>query len=434
MNHTSRAHPNPALLRGLAQARRTGARRPGRLAPRPTAGLPAPAGLTRRRTLQVGGAAAAALALSACGVGGTQREAEADFWADKEQTGSVRFGNWPLYMDPDHGPLRQFTEETGIEVDYKEDVQEAASFFGQVQPRLANDDDTGYDLFVVPNGFELSRLIELGYLVELDHARLPNFEQYAGQYYKETDFDPGNVYTVPYQSGMTGIAYNPEFIDREITSIEDLFDPEFEGRVGMFADPQEIANFGLLATGVNPADSNEADWEAAAQRLTEQRDAGLVRAYYDQDFVQPLTNGDLWITMAWSGDIYQQNAEEGTNLRFVMPDEGATLWTDNMMIPFNSQAPVDAIELMDFLYNPEVAAGLTEYIAYIPPVPDVQQVLEDWSGEEDDGERAQALAEMAESQLVFPDEADFDRLHNFVTLETDEQDAFSTIFQAVTQS
>ncbi|WP_017573067.1 polyamine ABC transporter substrate-binding protein [Nocardiopsis halotolerans] len=417
MNHRSRAHLDPALVRGLTTARR------GPL-------------ISRRRTLRAGGAAAAALALSACGVQGQRREPVAveDYWADKERTGRLRWANWPLYMDPEHTQITQFTEATGTEVEYKEDVHEAPTFFGQIQPQLANGDDIGYDLMVLTNGFQLSKLMELSYLAPLDHTRLPAFAESAGESYRNASYDPGNEYTVPYASGITGIAYNPEFVDRQITSLQDLWDPAFAGKVGMFADVQEIANFGLLANGVTPADSTKEDWEAAADRLREQRDSGVVRSYYEQDYIQPLTNGDLWITMAWSGDIYQQNATAGTDLRFVIPDEGATLWTDNLMIPYTSKAPVDAIEMMNFLYEPEIAAGLTEYIAYISPVPRAKEILTDWAGSEDDGERAEALREMAESHLVFPTEEEYQKLHNYVTLETAEQEEFSALFQAVTQS
>ncbi|WP_190394206.1 polyamine ABC transporter substrate-binding protein [Nocardiopsis quinghaiensis] len=421
MNNRPRPPLDPALLRGLTRARRSPLALPG---------------ITRRRTLQAGGATAAALALSACGVGGQQRDpaADEDFWADKERTGNLRWANWPLYMDSERTQIQQFTEATGIRVDYKEDVHEAASFFGQIQPKLANGDDIGYDLMVLTNGFELAKLIELGYLVRLDHTRLPAFAEYADEVYKNASYDPGNEYTVPYASGITGIAYNPEFVDREITSLQDLWDPAFEGKVGMFADPQEIAIFGLLANGVTPADSTREDWEAAADKLREQRDSGVVRAYYEQDYIQPLTTGDLWMTMAWSGDIYQQNAEAGTNLKFVIPDEGATLWTDNLMIPYTTQAPVDAVELMNFLYEPEIATGLTEYIGYISPVPRAQGTMAEWADTEEEDERAEALREMSESALVFPGEGDYQKLHNYVALEPDQQGEFSSLFQAVTQS
>ncbi|MBA0126588.1 spermidine/putrescine ABC transporter substrate-binding protein [Haloechinothrix sp. YIM 98757] len=411
-DHHPRPALPPALHRGMTQAR-----------------------LSRRGMLQLSGLAAAGFALSACGIGGQKSEAvdAEDFWAGKEETGHLRFANWPLYMDSERTQLKKFTEATGITVDYKEDVQENASFFGKIQPRLANGDSIGYDMMVLTNGMELAKLIALGYLAPLDHARLPNFAEHAGELYKDPDYDPGNTYTVPYASGITGIAYNPDFVDREITSIADLWDPAFEGKVGMFADPQEIANFGLLRNGVNPAESGMSDWEEAADALREQREAGIVRAYYEQDFIQPLTNGDIWMAMAWSGDIFQQNAEEGTNLQFVVPTEGATLWTDLMMIPVTSEAPVDALELMNFLYRPQIAAGLTEYIGYVPPVPETQRLLRE-RAEDASGDDREYLEELSASPLVFPSDADYDKLHSYVTLAPEEQEDFNSLFQAVTQS
>jgi spermidine/putrescine transport system substrate-binding protein len=405
-------HPNPTWLRGMTQSRPS-----------------------RRGFLKLSGLAATGMALGACGVGGQRQEAVAadEFWTGKKSTGNLRFANWPLYMDSERTQLKQFTKATGIKVDYREDVQENAAFFGQIQPQLANGSDIGYDLMVLTNGLELSKLIELGYLAPLDHQRLPNFAENAGKSYKDTTYDPGNKFTVPYASGITGIAYNPEFVDREITSIADLWDPAFKGRVGMMADPQEIGNFGLLLNGVDPAKSTEDDWQAAADKLKQQRDSGMVRAYYDQDFIQPLTNGDIWMAMAWSGDIFQQNAEEGTNLKFVVPDEGGTIWTDLMMIPVTSQAPVDALELMNFFYQPEVAAGLTEYINYVPPVPAAQDVLRE-QAKAAGGEDKERLNELVNSPLVFPGEDDYAKLHSYVTLDPGQSDAFTSKFQAITQA
>lgn len=390
---------------------------------------------SRRSTFRLSGLATASLALSACGV---EREQQASlsvdkYWADKERTGRVRFANWPLYMDPKRTQLKQFTKATGITVDYQEDVQEVAAFAGKIQPQLANGDSTGYDMFVLATGVELSRFLALGYLAPLDHGRTPNFNAHADEAYTTTSYDPGNKYTMPYASGITGIAYNPELIDREITSIADLWDPAFKGKVGMLSDAQEIGNFGLLLNGVDPAESTEKDWQAAAAKLKQQRDAGIVRAYYGQDFVQPLTNGDLWVSMAWSGDIFQQNASAGTNLKFVIPDEGATLWTDNMVIPVTSEAPVDAITLMDFLYDPKIAAGLTEYITYITPVPAAEDVLRE-RARRATGEEREQLTKLVESPLVFPSADDYARLHSYVNLEPDQVESFMSLFHTVTQA
>ncbi|GLU47503.1 ABC transporter substrate-binding protein [Nocardiopsis ansamitocini] len=410
MRNTPR--PSPALLRGLTQAR-----------------------YSRRATLKLTGLSAAALALAGCGVQGQQQQPQdsTDFWADKQSNGKLRFANWPLYMDSDRTQLTRFTEATGVTVDYEESVQDNPSWFGQIQPILANGGDIGADLMVMTNGLELAKLIALGYLAPLDPAQLPNFAEYAGEIYKKTAYDPGNTFTVPYASGMTGIAYDPERTGRTLTSIADLWDPAFEGRVGMMADPQEIANFGLLYNGIDPADSTPDDWRTAAESLKQQRDDKIVRAYYSQDYIQPLTNGDVWATMAWSGDIYQQNAAEGTNLEFFIPEEGATLWTDNMMIPSTAKNPVDALMMMDFLYDPEVAASLAEYITFVPPVPDAQNVLRDKAGTLDGDEQA-ALEELAASPLVFPTDADYAKLHNYVSLPAGEEEEFTSIFLAITQA
>ena len=160
-----------------------------------------------------------------------------------------------------------------------------------------------------------------------------------------------------------------------MTSINELWNPAYKGRVGMMSDIQDLGNFGLLKLGIDPETSTPADWQAAAKVLTQQRHAGLVRGYYQQSYIDELVAGNTWISMAWSGDIFQQNLSSGTDLRFVIPDEGGTLWTDNMMIPKYAQNPVDAMMLMDWYYRPQIAAQLTESINYISAVPAAQPII-----------------------------------------------------------
>jgi spermidine/putrescine transport system substrate-binding protein len=143
----------------------------------------------------------------------------------------------------------------------------------------------------------------------------------------------------------------------------------------MMSDTQDLGNFGLLKLGISPEKSTLADWQAAGKALTQQRDAGLVRGYYGQSYIDELTSGNTWISMAWSGDIFQQNLSSGSALEFVIPDEGGTLWTDNMMIPRYAQNPVDAMMLMDWYYRPPIAAQLTESINYISAVPAAQPII-----------------------------------------------------------
>src|SRR5437868_414296 len=335
--------------------------------------------VSRRDALKL---AAVALSLSACGIAGKKvaapkQNAVADYWTGKKQTGSLRFANWPLYIDKDgkHYPsLELFKKETGISVSYTEAIQENGTWFGKIQPQLAAGADIGCDLMVMTNGLQLGKMIELGYLVPLDHTQLPNFAANAAPSVKNPSFDPKNTYTIPWTIGLTGIAYNPKYVD-EVTSMLDLWDPRYKGKVGMIADSQEIANFGMFALGIDPDKSVEADWRKAGAKLQEQRDAGLVRKYYENDYIEALVRGDIWITMAWSGDIFQQVAE-GKNLKFVVPKEGATIWTDNMCIPTTAQNPVDALKLMDFVYQPKVAQMLAEYINYVTPAPAAKALIE----------------------------------------------------------
>ncbi|MBX6167704.1 MAG: extracellular solute-binding protein, partial [Thermobispora bispora] len=216
--------------------------------------------------------------------------------------------------------------------------------------------------------------------------------------------------------------------------IRDRWNPKYKGKVGMMADAQEIANFGLLLLGIKPETSTPDDWEKAAEKLREQRDSGIVRKYYDQSYIDPLAKGDIWLTMAWSGDVFQKNISDGTDLRFVIPEEGATIWTDNMVIPKTAENPVDAIMLMDFFYEVEIAASLAEYINYVTPVPAAQEVVKRHAAEAT-GERKKLLEQVANSPLVFPTEADYAKLHDYRNFtSTEEQQKFERIFQAITTS
>ena len=189
------------------------------------------------------------------------------------------------------------------------------------------------------------------------------------------DFDPGNKFTIPWQSGFTGIGYNPKLTRREITSFNDLFDPAFKGKVGMFSENQDTGNLALLGIGVKPEKSTPADWQKAADKLKKQRDQGIVRKYYDQSYIDALSKGETALSMAWSGDIFQANLSAGNHdLKFVIPNEGGVIWTDNMCIPLGAAHPLDAITYMNWVYQPRIAATMAEYIDYITPVPGAQDV------------------------------------------------------------
>jgi spermidine/putrescine transport system substrate-binding protein len=292
-----------------------------------------------------------------------------------------------------------------------------------VQPALAAGEPTGWDIIVITNGQTLTKLINLGYLLELPAGMRPNFDANAGVTVKNPAYDPDNRYTMAWQSGITGIAFNPRLTGRDLTSMQDLFSNEFAGQVGMFGDPVDLPNFALLAAGSNPEEATPDEWRAAAELLRTQRAAGVVNDSYRQNYVSALVNGDVAVSMAWSGDIFQSNAKAvatgGTQLTFVVPDEGALIWTDVMCVPRGAQHTVDAISLMDFVYDPQIAAQIASSVNYITPVPGAKDVLQTHA-EEASGTEAEALLRTATSPLVFPTEADQAKLHSYCVLDTDE--------------
>lgn len=395
-----------------------------------------PGRLSRRSALRLGGLSAASLALAACGVQGAGKQqstkqaltAAQKYWKAQKPTKTVTFANWALYIDPSHRTLKEFTKATGIQVTYDEVIQEDNSFFAKIHPVLASGQSTGYDIMVITDGLEFTELVDLGEVTPLDQSKLTNFYKYAGSAYKHRSFDPGNVYSVPWASGSTGIAWNPKYVKTPPTSINDLWNKSYAGHIGMMSDPQEIANFGLFKLGIDPVTSTEKDWKTAASVLMQQRP--IVRKYYDQSYINALSKGDTWISMAWSGDIFQQNLSAGTNLQFIVPKEGGTIWTDNMMIPKYSANPVAAMELIDWFYDPQIAALLTEAINYISPVPSVQPIIKAAAAKAKGSNKA-TLDEVATSSLVWPTAADYRRLKSYVPINAKTQQTFYSIFQPV---
>lgn len=402
--------------------------------------------LTRRDLLRRAGAGAAAIALAgltgACGRRGA-RGRQPSF--RDPPTGILNFANWPLYIDMErrkdgtrYSPsLVAFEADTGIHVNYREVIRESDWFYQRIEPYLAAGLPTGWDLMVITNGITLTRMKERGYLAELPTDLRPNFDAHAGDFVRDPAYDPGNRYTMAWQSGITGIAYDPEVTGEPVTSLQALFDPAYRGKVGMFGDIVDMPNLALLAVGVAPETSTEKDWRAAAELLVEQRDSGILAGYYQQTYIAALRRGDLAITMAWSGDMFAAKSlgKIPERIEFVVPEEGALLWTDNMCVPQGARHPADAITFMDWVYRPEAAAQIAQFVNYITPVPEARQVLERMAEEAEeagDPQEAERLREVAESELVFP--SDTSNLHTYRELPSDEEaEVWESIFRPIYQ-
>jgi spermidine/putrescine transport system substrate-binding protein len=356
-------------------------------------GMTAPR-MSRRQLLSSAGAGAGALGigalLAACGVKGASTSSKPTVkpggvgsaaWWDKQQLHKkVNFANWPYYIDVlkgKHPSLEHFTASTGIQVNYTEPISDNDPFYAKIRPSLQSKQPTGFDIIVMTNNAPpLGYLIDFGWLVPLDQRMMTNFHKYAGPLIKDPSWDRGNKYTMAWQSGWTAIGYNSSVVKNPGTSVDILFDKRYSGKVGMMADPQELGSVGLLKIGVEPANSTESDWAKAAKVLQQQKSDGIVRSYYDQDYITHLKNGDTVVSQAWSGDIFQADLNKSTrDLHLLIPQEGGMFWTDNMCIPMYAQNPKDAMTLMDYYYQPQVEAVVEYYNDYVCPVPAAKEVL-----------------------------------------------------------
>jgi spermidine/putrescine transport system substrate-binding protein len=434
---------DPSIIRGLAAPRLSQQR------------------LSRRQLLASAGTGAGALGMSAllaaCGVKGTATGGAssaaakpggvgtAAWWAKQKSHQTVNFANWPYYIDVLHGKhpsLEHFTQTTGIAVNYTEPINDNLPFYAKIRPSLQAKQYIGYDVIVMTNSSPpLGYLIDFGWLTALDRGAMTNFDKYAGPLIKNPSWDRGNKYSMAWQSGWTAIGYNSSVIKDASAGIGLLFDKKYAGRVGMMSDPQELGCIGLLAIGVDPATSTESEWAKAATRLKQQKSDNIVRSYYDQSYINNLKNGDIVVSQAWSGDIFQADLNSKyRDLKFMIPDEGGMFWTDNMCIPVGAKNPRDAMTLMDFFYQPDVEAIVEYYDDYVCPVPAAKQVLlspTGWAKTELAALKPEIqlpASVTADAPTVFPDETYIKNSRSYYQYKnSDELTAWNNLFLPITE-
>ncbi len=416
--------------------------------------------ISRRQLLASAGAGAGALGLSgflaACGVKGATSTTSsstptagaagsAAWWSKQKLHHTVNFANWPYYIDVlkgKHPSLDHFTQKTGIKVTYTEPISDNLPFYAKIRPSLQAKQYTGFDVIVMTNNSPpLGYLIEFGWLTPLDRSMMVNFNKYAGPLIKNPSWDPGNKYTMAWQSGWTAIGYNSSAVKNPGASVDILFDKKYAGKVGMMNDPQELGSVGLLAIGVDPATSTESDWAKAAKKLQQQKSDGIVRSYYDQSYINHLKNGDTIVTQAWSGDIFQADLNSKyRDLKLLIPTEGGMSWTDNMCIPMYAQNPKDAMAVMDFYYDPQVQAVVEYYDDYVCPVPQAKNVLLNPTGwaktalHDMKPEIGLPTSTTADAPTVFPTEQYIKNSRPYYQYKSQEElNAWNNLFLPITQ-
>ena len=336
-------------------------------------------------------ALAASLGLVACGsddsVGGASGE-DVQVAEGGEASGELAISNWPGYIDPGkEGTVAEFEEETGVEVDYNEDVNDNVQFFGKVRPELEQGESGGRDIFVVAD-WMAKRMYDLGYLQELDEAELPTVNENLAPQFETSGGEGARDYSVPWQGGLTGVWVNTEEAD-DVTSVNDLFDPKYKGRVTMLSEMRDTVPLVMQADGVDVASATKEDWLAAIDKLSEAVDSGQIRKFTGNEYTEDLTSGNVVAAIGWSGDA-SLIGREGVEWR--LPDEGCIYWFDNMVIPVGAPNTPAAYEWMNFVYDPEVQVDIAEWVNYVTPVAGVQPLL------------AKRDKELGSDELIFPTE------------------------------
>ncbi len=332
-------------------------------------------------------------------------------------SGKVNVLNWPLYIDKKS--KKDFTTQTGVGLKYNEGINDNNEFFAKYQEQLSQDQSIGFDI-VTPTSWMAARLIDLGYVQELPLDQIPNASNLSPGFQNPL-WDPTGAYSLPWQTGMTGIAYNIEETGRELTSVDDLFDKKFKGKVGMLTEMRDTVGLVALSTGVDPATITYKQAQPAFKKLAKAADSGQIRRFTGNDYQDDLVAGNFAACIGWSGDVAQLLIEN-EKLRFVIPDEGGMRWADTMLwvkpSPKSQAGPVAA--WMNYFYDPVVAARVANYVQYISPVDGIKEEL------------AKLDPAAAESPLIFPAEDVQARLKTFGSLSPREEEKFDRRFSSIT--
>jgi spermidine/putrescine transport system substrate-binding protein len=354
--------------------------------------------MTRDELLRRGAAAGALLSFpalfTACGGGDGNGD------GGGEVLDVLNFSNWPFYMDVQgkrHPTLDQFTQQTGIEVNYFEDINSNDEYFAKIQGRLSQGEGIGRDIIVATDNSRFPALyVDQGWVQELDKELIPNIENLIDAQ-ASPPFDPERTYSLPWLSGMDGIAWNEE-ITGPVTSVTQLFeDTTLKGKVTVFSEMADTLGLVLLDNGDDPASVTDEDFDRALERVRAAVDSGQIRRFTGNDYVQPLSTGDLAACIAWSGDIASVVADN-PNLKWAIPEKGGIIWTDNMMIPLGGSVPT-ASTYMNFVYDPKIAAQVAVGTSYISAVKGVKE------------EATKLDPASANNQLIFPDDDTLSRVH-----------------------
>jgi len=343
--------------------------------------------------------------------------------APTDAPGAVNWANWTYYIDIDdktkkHPTLDAFTKSTGIEVKYQEVVDDNESFFGTIQPQLQAGQDTGWDIITLTD-WMAARLIRLGWVQSFNLDNMPNFVANLKDNYKGVGWDPDGSHHAPWQSGMTGLGFDPTKTG-DLTSLAVFFtpDPRWKGKTELLSEMRDTIGLTMLHLGLDPAQPTRDACDKAVAALQQAKADGIIRSLKGNSYAEDLKAGNAVLVMAWSGDMVQVLVDK-PGIKFTIADEGGMLWTDNSMIPNGALHKNGAEKLIDYYYIPENAALVEDYVNYICPCKGADEALK------------KIDPSVASNPLIFPPDSITAKLHIFGALTEDDETYFNQQFAKV---
>lgn len=379
--------------------------------------------LSRRSLLTASVGGAAALALAACSpVGGSAKPKAAK---DNSATDkSLTWANWSLYLDQNgkgnYPTLQAFEKQSGLNVKYDVAIDDNNSYYAKIKDQLALGQDIGADIIVLTD-WMVSRLIGLGYTQTLDHSKLPNIKNLTASL-QNPDFDPGRKQSVPWQSGFAGLCWNKEKIPNGLKQVSDLWDPSLKGRIGVLSEMRDTIGIIMMEQGVDISskDWGDKEFSAAIAEFKKWVDNGQIRNIKGNSYADDLKNEDTLAAIVWSGDVEGINSDVGSDkFGFAIPETGGTLWSDNFLIPIGSHEKTNAEKLINYYYEPEVAAKVAAYVNYITPVEGAKDAMKSID------------KSLVDDQLIFPNEDTLKQTKIFRTLTNAEDLKYNAEFETV---
>jgi spermidine/putrescine transport system substrate-binding protein len=386
--------------------------------------LVAGASLDRRAFLRGAGVAGLALTLpevlAACGTAGSKQSAKSCVSKDISATDkSLNFSNWPEYIDVTKNgkkipSLEKFMAQTGIKVAYNTDINDNDEFFAKIQNQLGDCQPIGRDIITMTD-WMAARMIGLGWIQKLDHDKIPNVDANLISSLKSPGWDAKRDYSVPWQSGLTGIAYNAKYTG-EVKSMKELITRgDLKGKVTMLTEMRDTMGFMLKIVGADPTDFKQSEWENALEELKKSVAAGQFRRFTGNDYVDDLNAGNIVACEAWSGDVIAMQFDN-PDIKWVVPEEGLAIWADNMMVPNKADHKANAEALMNYYYEPEVAATVSAWVNYICPVEGAKEAM------------AKIDKSLVDNDLIFPSPDFLAKTFLFQDLDEKTSRTYSTDF------